>query len=62
MHNIVPLLTLRPWRNSAHRGPEQQQFRQQSATNVRSGNAPYSRPWDNQPEPTVKYNAGICLQ
>ena len=48
-HNIVPLLTLCPWRNSACRGPEQQQFRQQSATNVRSGNAPYSRPWDNQP-------------
>ena len=48
-HNIVPLLTLRPWRNSSRRGPEQQQFRQQSATNVRSGNAPYSRPWDNQP-------------
>ena len=35
-HNIVPLLTLRPWRNSARRGPEQQQYRQQSATNVRS--------------------------
>ena len=33
-HNIVPLLTLRPWRNSPRRGPEQQQFRQQSATNV----------------------------
>ena len=48
-HNIVPLLTLHPWRNSSRRGPEQQQFRQQSATNVRSGNAPYSRPWDNQP-------------
>ena len=48
-HNIVPLLTLRPWRNTSRRGPEQQQFRQQSATNVRSGNAPYSRPWDNQP-------------
>ena len=48
-HNIVPLLTLRPWRNSPRRGPEQQQFRQQSATNVRPGNAPYSRPWDNQP-------------
>ena len=48
-HNIVSLLTLRPWRNSARRGPEQQQFRQQSATNVRSENAPYSRPWDNQP-------------
>ena len=49
MHNIVPLLTLRPWHNSPRRGPEQQQFRQQSATNLRSGNAPYSRPWDNQP-------------
>ena len=49
MHNIVPLLTLRPWPNSPCRGPEQQQFRQQSATNVRPGNAPYSRPWDNQP-------------
>ena len=48
-HNIVPLLTLRPWRNSPRRPPEQQQFRQQSATNVRSGNAPYSRPLDNQP-------------
>ena len=36
MHNIVPLLTLRPWRNSPRRGPEQQQFRQQSATNMRS--------------------------
>ena len=48
-HNIVPLLTLRPWCNSPRRGPEQQQFRQQSATNMRSGNAPYSRPWDNQP-------------
>ena len=33
-HNIVPLLTLRPWHNSQRRGPEQQQFRQQSATNV----------------------------
>ena len=48
-HNIVPLLTLRPWRNSPRRPPEPQQFRQQSATNVRSGNAPYPRPWDSQP-------------
>ena len=48
-HNIVPLLTLRPWRNSPRRPPEQQQFRQQSATNVQSGNAPYPRPWDSQP-------------
>ena len=48
-HNIVPLLTLRPWRNSPRRAPEQHQFRQQNTTNVRPGNAPYSRPWDNQP-------------
>ena len=48
-HNIVPLLTLSPWQNSPRRPPEQQQFRQQSATNVRSGNEPYARPWDNQP-------------
>ena len=25
-HNIVPLLTLHPWRNSPRRAPEQQQF------------------------------------
>ena len=49
MHNIVLLLTLRPWRNSPRRAPEQQQFCQQNTTNVRPGNAPYSRPWDNQP-------------
>ena len=42
MHNIVPLLTLRTWRNSLRRAPEQQQFRQQNTTNVRPGNAPYS--------------------
>ena len=41
-HNIVPLLTLRPWRNSPRRAPEQQQFRQQNTTNVQPGNAPYS--------------------
>ena len=33
-HNIVPLLTLRTWRNSPRRAPEQQQFRQQNTTNV----------------------------
>ena len=49
MHNIVPLLTLRPWRNSPHRGPEQQQSRQHNITNARPGHAPYPRPWDNQP-------------
>ena len=62
MHNIVPLLTLCPWCNSACRGPEQQQFRQQSATNVRSGNHTEGAPTVNKrfvPEPTVKYNAGI---
>ena len=48
-HNIVPLLTLRPWRNSPRRGHEQQQPRQNNNTNVRTGHAPYSRPWDNQP-------------
>ena len=34
MHNIVLLLTLRTWRNSPRRAPEQQQFRQQNTTNV----------------------------
>ena len=48
-HNIVPLLTLRPWRNSPRRGREQQFPRQNNNTNVRTGHAPYSRPWDNQP-------------
>ena len=48
-HNIVPLLALRPWRNSPRRGHEQQQPRQINNTNVRTGHAPYSRPWDNQP-------------
>ena len=48
-HNIVPLLTLCPWRNSPHRCHEQQQPRQNNNTNVRMGHAPYSRPWDNQP-------------
>ena len=48
-HNIVPLLALCPWRNSPRRGPEQQQPRQNNNTNVQTGHAPYSRPWDNQP-------------
>ena len=38
-HNIVPLLTLRPWPNSPRTAPVQQQFRQQNPTNVRRGNA-----------------------
>ena len=56
-HNIVPLLTLHPWRNSQRKAPEQQQFRQQNTTNVRPGNAPYSLPWDNQP-----YGRRTCSQ
>ena len=41
-HNIVPLLTLRPWRNSPHRGREQQQPRKNNNSTVRTGHAPYS--------------------
>ena len=48
-HNIVPLLTLRPWRNSPCRGRKQQQPRQNNNTNMRTGHAPYSRPSNNQP-------------
>ena len=33
-HNIVPLLTLRPWRNSPCRGHEQQQPRQNNNPNM----------------------------
>ena len=40
-HNIVPLLTLRPWSNCPHRGCEQQ-YRPNNNINVRTGNAPYS--------------------
>ena len=47
-HNIVPLLTLRTWSNCPNRGHEQPQ-RQNNNINMRSGNAPYPRPWDNQP-------------
>ena len=47
-HNIVPLLALRTWSNCPHRGREQP-HRQNNNINVRSGNAPYPRPWDNQP-------------
>ena len=55
-HNIVPLLTLRPWSNCPHRGHEQHQ-RQNNNIPVRTGNAPYSRPWDNQP-----YGRRTCSQ
>ena len=47
-HNIVPLLTLCTWNNCLHRGREQP-YRQNHNINIRTGNAPYSRPWDNQP-------------
>ena len=47
-HNIVPLLTLRTWTNRPNRGWEQP-HRQNNNINVRSGNAPYPRPWENQP-------------
>ena len=46
-HNIVPLLALRTWDNCPHRGREQQ-HRQNNNINVRTGNALYPQPWDNQ--------------
>ena len=47
-HNIVPLLALHTWSNHPNRGHEQL-HRQNNNINMRSGNAPYPRPWDNQP-------------
>ena len=47
-HNIVSLLALRTWSNCPNRGREQP-HRQNNNINVRSGNAPYPRPWENQP-------------
>ena len=47
-HNTVPLLALCPWNNRPHRGCEQP-YRQNNNVNVRTGHAPYQRPWDNQP-------------
>ena len=47
-HNIVPLLALCTWSNHSNRGCEQP-HRQNNNINVRSGNAPYPRPWENQP-------------
>ena len=47
-HNIDPLLSIRPWNNRPCRGCEQP-HRQQNNINMRTGHAPYSRPWDNQP-------------
>ena len=47
-HNIVPFLALRTWTNHPNRGQGQLQ-RQNNNINVRSGNAPYPRPWEGQP-------------
>ena len=47
-HNIVPLLALRTCTNHQVRGLGLT-ARQDNNVHVRSGNAPYSRPWDNQP-------------
>ena len=47
-HNIVLLLALCTWSNRPNRGREQP-HRQTNNINVRSGHAPYPRPWDNQP-------------
>ena len=47
-HNIVPLLTLSTCTNHQVRGRGLTP-RQDNNVHVRSGNAPYSRPWDNQP-------------
>ena len=55
-HNIVPLLSIRPWNNRSHRGREQL-HRQNNNINVRTGHAPYPRPWDNQP-----YGRRTCSQ
>ena len=47
-HNIVPLLMIRTCNNRPHRGREQPP-RQNNNITVRTGHAPYPRPWDNQP-------------
>ena len=46
-HNIVPVLALHTWSSRPNRGQEQP-HRQNNNINVRSGHAPYPRPWDNQ--------------
>ena len=56
MHNIVPLLSICPWNNRPHRGHEQPHG-QHNNINVRTGHAPYSRPWDNQ-----SYGRRTCSQ
>ena len=47
-HNIVPLLALCTWTNRPNREREQP-HRQNNNINVRSGNAPYPKPWEGQP-------------
>ena len=47
-HNIVPLLALHTWTKGPNRRREQP-HRQNNNINVRSGNAPYPRPWEGQP-------------
>ena len=47
-HNIVPLLALHTWTNHLNREWEQP-HRQNNNINVRSGNAPYPKPWEGQP-------------
>ena len=47
-HNIVPLLALHTWNNRPHRGREQQHRQTINNIHVRTGNAPYPQPWDNQ--------------
>ena len=47
-HNIVPLLALHTWTNRPNREWEQP-HRQNNNINVRSGNAPYPKPWEGQP-------------
>ena len=47
-HNIVLLLALRTCTNRQVRG-HRQPLRQDNNIHVRSGNAPYSRPWESQP-------------
>ena len=47
-HNIVPLLALCTWTKHPNRR-RGQPHRQNNNINVRSGNAPYPRPWEGQP-------------
>ena len=48
-HNIVPLLSIRTLGTTAPCRGHEQPHGQHNNINVRTGHAPYSRPWDNQP-------------